>query len=117
MAQAAARAVAGTGVGAASAPQQAVPNPPPPPGDAGVRRGGAEPGLRVGGVFASASRTLAEVTIDGNPYWLAEGEAVPGTAWRVEAIAVDRVVLHHAAPMAGESGRETRRVFALPSLR
>jgi len=116
MAQAAARAVAGPGGNAASAPQLPLPAA-PPTSDAASRRGGGEPGLRVGGVFASASRTLAEVAVDGNPYLLAEGQAVPGTAWRVESIAVDRVVLHHVTPAAGESGHEMRRVFALPSLR
>ena len=118
MAQAAARAIAGPGGGAASAAQPTLPAAPPlPSADAALRRGGGEPGLRVGGVFASASRTLAEVAVDGNPYLLAEGQAVPGTAWRVETVAVDRVVLHQVAPAAGETGHETRRVFALPSLR
>src|SRR6516225_693368 len=36
---------------------------------------------------------VAEVVVDGTPYLLRAGEPVPGTAWQVRAVAIDRVVL------------------------
>ena len=76
-----------------------------------------EASILVDGVFDGGERRLAEVTVDGHPYLLAPGQAVPGTGWHVAEIAVDRVVLARSAA----SGMETRarpatKTFALPAL-
>ena len=65
----------------------------------------AIPSIGVSGVFSSASRAVAEVVVDGRAWMLSAGEAVPGTRWRVDVVAADRVVL--------EGGRGVRRTFAL----
>jgi len=111
MAQAAARS-AGLGASApASAPAAAsppsVPRPAPLP---------AAPAVQVGGVFACADGIVAEVIVNATAYLLGAGQGVPGTAWLVESIEVDRVVLGRHAMTAGDA-EGARKVFALPSLR
>jgi hypothetical protein len=72
--------------------------------------------VRVSGVFATAGSAIAEVAVNDVAYLLVAGEGVPGTAWRVESVALDRVVL--ARHEAGAGGPEpTRRVFSLSVLR
>jgi type IV pilus biogenesis protein PilP len=74
------------------------------------------PVVRISGVFASSSRSLAEVAVDGAPYLLTAGEAVPGTAWLVETVATDRVVLSRRD--GGRGGVEKpHKTYALPALR
>jgi len=79
------------------------------------------PGLstvQVSGVFASSSGSVAEVVVNATAYLLGTGQGVPGTAWRVESIAIDRVVLARSA--AGGLALDAdgaRKVFALPALR
>lgn len=53
----------------------------------------AEPTLAVRGVAQLRSRRFAEVSTDTGSWMLGEGDAVPGTAWRVAAIDVDQVRL------------------------
>jgi type IV pilus biogenesis protein PilP len=111
MSQAAARfAVPGASTAIPAAPAAAAVSVPP--------RQAAEtppdPVVRVSGVFASASRSLAEVAVDGNPYLLTAGQAVPGTAWLVETIAVDRVVLSRRD--GGGGVEKPHKTYALPAL-
>jgi len=114
MAQAAARSAgsgASTPATAASAPPAATP--------AAMRPGvpPPQPDMRVSGVFASSAGAIAEVLVDSTPYLLGAGERVPGTAWQVQAVAVDRVVLARRGGGAVAEARDALRVFALPALR
>ena len=118
MVQAAARSA---GLGAsAPAPSQATPAPaataapalpaphaPLPP---------MAPAVQVSGVFASRDGAIAEVVVNATPYLLGAGQGVPGTAWHVESIAIDRVVLsRHASTVAAIDAEGARKVFALPA--
>lgn len=75
------------------------------------------PSLEVSGVFASSAGTLAEVVVNSTPYLLEAGERVPGTAWEVRVVAVDRVVLGRPGGGAAADAGAGLRVFALPALR
>lgn len=77
----------------------------------------AEPPLQVSGVFASGRRAVAEIVVDATAYLVEAGQAVPGTRWQVDAIAVDQVVLGRRGAAAGGAGEVARRVFALPTMR
>ena len=114
MTQAAARS-AGLGASApAAAASTAVAVPPPasrmplPP---------TAPAVQVSGVFAARGGAVAEVVVNATAYLLGMGQRVPGTAWHVEAIAVDRVVLARQGAAAAADGQGVRKVFALPALR
>ena len=114
MTQAAARS-AGLGASApAAAASTAVAVPPPasrtplPP---------TAPAVQVSGVFAARGGAVAEVIVNATAYLLGMGQGVPGTAWHVKAIAVDRVVLARQAAAAAADGQGVRKVFALPALR
>ena len=118
MAQAAARS-AGMGASApapspataasvAAAPSMPAPHAPLPP---------TTPAIQVSGVFASSDGALAEVVVNVTPYLLGAGQGVPGTAWHVESIAIDRVVLsRHGSVVAAADTEAARKVFALPAL-
>ena len=111
MAQAAARS-AGLGASAPTAGAPAIAAAAP----AAPRLPAAGPSVQVNGVFTRNGGAVAEVAVNAGAYLLAVGQAVPGTTWRVEEIAVDRVVLaRHTAAAADGDG--LRRVFALPALR
>lgn len=119
MAQAAARS-AGLAASAPAVPALPTPSAPavPVPALLPDPRAFAQAGaasVQVSGVFASAAGAVAEIDVEGTPYLLAAGQAVPGSGWRVESVAVDRVVLSRREP----AGRvePLRRVFALPPLR
>jgi type IV pilus biogenesis protein PilP len=120
MMQATARS-AGLAASAPAVPAQAAPTPPPAVplpggGRAPLEQAVADP--RVSGVFASAAGATTEVCVNGTPYLLVAGQPVPGTPWRVESVAIDRVVLSRRdAPGGGVVSGSTRRVFALPPLR
>ena len=74
--------------------------------------------VQVSGVFASRDGAVAEVVVNTTPYLLGVGQGVPGTAWQVEAIAIDRVVLsRHEGSVAAAGLTTGRQVFALPALR
>ncbi len=74
------------------------------------------PGIQVSGVFASSAVSLAEIVVNETSYLLQSGQGVPGTAWRVEAVAVDRVVLiRHGGAATGDA--DGVKVFAFPALR
>ena len=117
MAQAAARSA---GLGAsAPAPSQATPasvgtapalpapHAPLPP---------MTPAVQVSGVFASRDGAVAEVVVNATPYLLGAGQGVPGTAWHVESIAIDRVVLsRRGGGVAAVDAEGARKVFALPA--
>ena len=75
------------------------------------------PGVQVSGVFASRASSMAEVVVDATAYLLQAGQGVPGTAWHVETIAVDRVVLRRRAGVASGDAGDAVKVFALPALR
>jgi type IV pilus biogenesis protein PilP len=116
MTQAAARS-AGSG---ASAPVVSASMPSAPaPSSPRVPLPAAAPGVQVSGVFASPSGAVAEVVVNTTAYLLGAGQGVPGTGWRVESIAVDRVVLSRRGGVAavGTEAEGVRRVFALPALR
>jgi hypothetical protein len=51
------------------------------------------PDFLVSGVFSARDKTLAEVMVDGIPYWLGEGDTVPRTSWTLHRISPDRVEL------------------------
>lgn len=80
----------------------------------------ADPVLDVSGTFTSKDRTIVEVSFNGIPHWLSEGDVVPGSSWVVYRIATDRVELmmstarNGARP--GTDARIARRVFRLPSV-
>jgi len=75
------------------------------------------PEVQVSGVFASKAGIVAEVVVNGTPYLLESGERVPGTAWEVRLVALERVVLaRHGSPAAREAAGGLR-VFALPAAR
>jgi type IV pilus biogenesis protein PilP len=91
-----------------SMPAPHAPSPPPAP----------VPAVQVSGVFASSDGAIAEIVVNATPYLLGAGQGVPGTAWHVESIAIDRVVLsRHGSVVAAAGAQALRRVFALPTLR
>ena len=75
------------------------------------------PTVQVSGVFATSAGSLAEVVVDATAYLLRSGEGVPGTAWRVETIAIDRVVLSRQGRGTVANAEGSRRSFALPAPR
>jgi len=75
------------------------------------------PAIQVSGVFASSSATVAEVVVNATAYLLQVGQGVPGTAWQVDAIEVDHVVLARRGASRGGGSDTVRRVFALPAMR
>jgi len=79
----------------------------PPPG----------PSVEVSGVFASSAGAIAEVVVNSTAYLLEPGQRVPGTAWEVRAVAVDRVVLARQGSVSADDAGARWRVFALPALR
>ena len=116
MSQAAARSAgfaASVPVAAASAPTPTASNPRPMPPSLPA----PGPGVQVNGVFASGASSVAEVVVDATAYLLQAGQGVPGTPWRVEAVAVDRVVLSRRGAAASAGAGGAVKVFALPALR
>lgn len=78
----------------AAAPQGSTPGPvPQPPVRPSVMDMPGPPALAVNGVIALSSRSVAEVQVSGVTHYLSEGEAVPGTPWRVASVAPARVIL------------------------
>lgn len=75
------------------------------------------PDVQVSGVFASKAGAVAEVVVNGTPYLLESGERVPGTAWEMRLVAVDRVVLARHGGASSLDATGELRVFALPALR
>jgi hypothetical protein len=75
------------------------------------------PAVQVSGVFATSAGSLAEVVVDATAYLLRAGEGVPGTAWHVETVAIDRVVLSRQGRGMVADAEGSRRSFALPALR
>jgi hypothetical protein len=119
MTQAAARS-AGLGASApAAVASAAVVAPPSAPAPAPrMPMPSVAPAVQVSGVFAASSGSVAEVVVNATAYLLGTGQGVPGTAWRVESIAIDRVVLaRHAADGGALDAEGARKVFALPALR
>ena len=102
---ASAPAVGASTVVAASAPAPRVSMPVMPPA------------VQVSGVFASRDGAVAEVVVNATAYLLGVGQGVPGTPWRVAAIAVDRVVLGRQGNAGAADAEGVRRVFPLPALR
>jgi len=123
MTQAAARS-AGLGASAVapsgSAPMAAVAMPPVATTTAVAPRVALSlpsPAVQVSGVFATSAASLAEVVVDATAYLLRAGEGVPGTAWHVESVTVDRVVLSRQGRGTAADAEASRRTFALPALR
>ncbi|HEY8975487.1 MAG TPA: hypothetical protein VIN75_14815 [Burkholderiaceae bacterium] len=75
------------------------------------------PSIEVSGVFSSSAGAIAEVVVNSTPYLLEAGERVPGTAWEVRAVAVDRVVLGRQGSSVADVAGDRWRIFALPALR
>ncbi len=88
----------------ASAPAPRITMPAPPPA------------VQVSGVFASGAGSVAEVMVNATAYLLGVGQGVPGTAWRVETIAIDKVVLGRLVGTAPTDSAGVRLVFPLPAL-
>ncbi len=102
-ASAPAAVAASTGVAAsASSPRVAMP--------------AVAPTVQVSGVFASRGGAVAEVVVNATAYLLAAGQGVPGTAWHVETVAIDRVVLGRQGGAGATDADGTRRIFPLPAL-
>ncbi len=118
MTQAAARSAGmGSPAPAASAPPAASAAAPAPPLASRAPVRSMAPAVQVSGVFASKEGAIAEVVVDATPYLVTVGQGVPGTAWQVEAIAVDRVVLGRRGGVdAAADAQAAHRVFALPAL-
>ena len=114
MTQAAARS-AGLGASAPAAVASAAVVVPPPASRTSLPP--MAPAVQVSGVFAARGGAVAEVVVNATAYLLGMGQGVPGTAWHVEAIAVDRVVLARQGAAAAADGQGVRKVFALPALR
>ena len=95
----------------ASAPTTSAPRLTSPPALPAV------PAVQVSGVFAARGGAVAEVVVNATAYVLGVGQGVPGTAWHVETIAVDRVVLVRQGGALVADAAGVRRVFALPALR
>jgi hypothetical protein len=75
------------------------------------------PAVQVSGVFASRAGAVAEVVVNATAYLLGVGQGVPGTAWHVETIAIDRVVLGRPGGASATDADGARKVFPLPTLR
>ena len=118
MTQAAARS-AGLGASTpAPAASVAAASAMPPPRAPLLAMAAMTPALQVSGVFASSNGAIAEVVVNATPYLLGAGQGVPGTAWSVESVAVDRVVLsRRGGVMATADAQAARRVFPLSVLR
>jgi hypothetical protein len=114
MAQAAARS-AGLGASAPAATASAAVVTPLLPAPR-LPTGAPRPVPQVSGVFASADGVVAEVVVNATAYLLAAGQGVPGTAWQVESVAIDRVVLGRHAGADGDPPG-TRKSFLLPAMR
>jgi len=76
----------------------------------------ATPAIQVSGVFASAAGAVAEVLVNATAYLLAVGQGVPGTTWRVETIAIDKVVLARRSGPVPSDGAGASKSFSLPAL-
>jgi type IV pilus biogenesis protein PilP len=74
------------------------------------------PVVQVSGVFASGQGAVAQVVVNASAYLLSVGQRVPGTAWQVETIAVDKVVLERPASASVSNPEGARKVFSLPAL-
>jgi type IV pilus biogenesis protein PilP len=99
----------GTPAPVAAAPALPAPHAPSPP---------MAPAVQVSGVFASRDEAIAEVVVNATPYLLGAGQGVPGTAWHVESITIDRVVLsRRGSTVAAADAEAARKVFALPASR
>jgi len=114
MTQSAARSASLGAPAPASAASTTVP-PAAPPAHATLAP--PAPNVEVSGGFASSAGAIAEVVVNSTPYLLGAGERVPGTAWEVRAVAVDRVVLARQGSAASDDAGAKWRVFALPALR
>ena len=75
-----------------------------------------EPVVQVSGVFAAGGGAVAQVMVDATAYLLTVGQGVPGTAWRVQAIAIDKVVFGRPGGAAATNAQGARKVFSLPAL-
>ena len=76
----------------------------------------SSPVVQVSGVVTTSAGSLAEVVVDAAAYLLRAGEGVPGTAWHVETVAIDRVVLGRPGRGVVADAESSRRTFALPAL-
>lgn len=100
--------VPATAASAAPRPSMTAPHAPLPP---------MVPVVQVSGVFATRDTAIAEVVVNATPYLLGAGQGVPGTAWHVETVDIDRVVLsRHEGVVAAVDAEAARKVFALPAL-
>jgi len=75
-----------------------------------------EPVVQVRGVFAAGGGAVAQVMVDATAYLLSVGQGVPGTAWRVQAIGIDKVVFGRPGGGASTNPEGARTVFLLPAL-
>jgi hypothetical protein len=76
-----------------------------------ITRSLASQSIAVAGVFISVRKVVTQITVDGQDHLLSLGQAVPGTAWQVQAISAHQVVLERV----NRNGQRASRVFKLPS--
>ena len=74
------------------------------------------PAVQVSGIFASRNGAVAEVVVNATSYLLRMGQDVPGTAWHVETIAAEKVVLERPGGPRLADAEGARKVFPLPAL-
>jgi hypothetical protein len=115
MVQASARS-AGIGAGVPAAGASIAASAPPVPAPK-MALPSAAPVVQVSGVFAARDGALAEVVVNATAYLLGVGQGVPGTPWRVQAVAVDCVVLSRRDGVSPTDPDGARRIFALPAMR
>jgi hypothetical protein len=68
--------------------------------------------IKVAGVFISKRKTVAEVIVGEQAHLLIQGQDVPKTKWRVQAISGHQVILQSQPG----SGRAAQQVFKLPGV-
>lgn len=115
MAQASARSAGAGAPGSAVAASVAASS--PPVLAPRIARVSSMPTVQVSGVFVARDGALVEVVVNATAYLLGVGQGVPGTAWHVEGVTVDRVVLSRQGGPFATDLDGARKIFALPALR
>jgi hypothetical protein len=70
--------------------------------------------IKVTGVFISKNKTLAEVLVGEQAHLLIQGQDVPQTKWRVQAISSHQVVLQSQPGTGKRNAKAAQQVFKLP---
>jgi hypothetical protein len=70
--------------------------------------------IKVTGVFISKNKTVAEVLVEERAHLLIQGQDVPKTKWRVQAISGHQVILQSQPGTGNKNGKAAQQVFKLP---